>query len=174
VILFGLNNKGIRMKDLAIIIPCYNYGKYLEECLESVFNNKTNYSFDVVVIDDCSTDDSVCVANKLKEKYNFELMVNENNYKLPKTRNVGINCIESKYVLCLDADDTIPTNYIEENIKTLEDGYDVSYNNSKCFGDSGVVYNWPEYDIEILRRTPFIHCSAIYRRQSLLSCLDIL
>jgi glycosyltransferase involved in cell wall biosynthesis len=109
-------------------------------------------------------DVSVNIATKLKEKYEFSLIFNEKNIKQSKSRNIAISKSNSKYILCLDADDKIPNNYIEENIKTLELGYDISYNNSKCFGDSVVEYNWPEYDIHTLRRTPFIHCSAIYNR----------
>lgn len=152
------------MKDLSIIIPCYNYGKYLEECLKSVYNNDTKYTYTVFVIDDCSIDDSVDCINELKEKYDFEFFVNEYNMKQSKTRNEAIKKTNSKYILCLDADDKIPQNYIEENIKLLESGCDISYSNSKCFGDSDMEYNWPNYDFEILRRSPFIHCSAIYKK----------
>jgi glycosyltransferase involved in cell wall biosynthesis len=152
------------MKDLAIIIPCYNYGIYLEECLSSIYRNVTKYSFDVVIVDDCSTDNSVEIARNLASIYDFDLVVSNTNNKQSKTRNIGISKTNSKYIMCLDADDKIPTNYIEENIKVLERGYDISYNNSKCFGDSDIEYDWPKYDFEILRRTPFVHCSAIYKR----------
>ena len=45
--------------DLSIIIPVYNKSKLINRCLDSIFNQTTNYSYEVVLVDDGSTDDSV-------------------------------------------------------------------------------------------------------------------
>jgi glycosyltransferase involved in cell wall biosynthesis len=55
-------------------------------------------------------DVSVNIATKLKEKYEFSLIVNEKNIKQSKSRNIAISKSNSKYILCLDADDKIPNN----------------------------------------------------------------
>lgn len=152
--------------DLTFITPCFNQGQYLEDCLQSINGNRTSLKYEIVVINDCSTDNTHDVILELSKKYKFRYLVNETNQKLPETRNIGLRNSESKYVICLDADDMIPPNYIEANyINLVTNGVDVSYNNSQCFGANNNLLTWPEFNLDYLRYGPFIHCAAMYRRE---------
>lgn len=151
--------------DLAIIIPCYNQGIYLDECLKSIVSNITTRKYEICIINDCSTDNTHEIIVSLSTKYKFKYIINRINQKLPETRNIGIRNTESKYIICLDADDMIPKNYIESNyINLITNDVDVSYCNSNCFGHHNNVYNWPEHNINNLRIGPYINCSAMYKR----------
>jgi len=151
---------------MSIIIPCYNYGKYLEECVKSVINNVTDLDIEIIIVDDASTDNSFEIAKKLEQTFNFcKVIKNDINKKLPYTRNKGIKNSNGNYIICLDADDLIPDNYIQENIKIIDNGVDISYSDSQCFGTINKRFNWPNFNIEILRQNNFIHCAAMYRRE---------
>lgn len=152
--------------DLTFITPCFNQGQYLEDCLQSINGNRTSLKYEIVVINDCSTDNTHEVITELSKKYTFRYILNEANQKLPETRNVGLRNSESKYVICLDADDMIPPNYIEANyINLVTNNVDVSYSNSQCFGATTNLLTWPEFNLDYLRYGPFIHCAAMYRRE---------
>jgi glycosyltransferase involved in cell wall biosynthesis len=158
---------------LSIIIPLYNLGKYLENCLKSIYNNESTLNFNIIIVDDCSTDDSYETAKALCEKLEdtpgfrqTTLTQTPKNLHLSGVRNFGIERADGNLIICLDADDMIPPNYIEENYQNMTDNnVDVSYTNSQCFGTSSQLFNWPEYDEEILKQSPFINCSAMYKKE---------
>ncbi len=154
------------MVDLSIIVPCFNHGRFLFECIESINNQKTKLNFEIIVVDDCSLDDSFDIALKLQEKYHFNLIKTPQNSKLPACRNYGIKHAKGTYIVCLDADDKIPENYFEELHKTIiEEKVDVSYCDSQYFGDKSNRLVWPEYSIEQLKKAPFINCSSLYKKE---------
>ena len=58
---------------VSVIIPCYNQGEFLEECLTSVFAS-SYANLEVIVVNDGSTDDTPLLIESLKTKFNFELI----------------------------------------------------------------------------------------------------
>lgn len=125
--------KGLNLNKLvSIIIPCYNYGKYLEECVKSVINNTTEVEYEIIIVDDASKDNSFLIAKGLEQTIkNCKVIHNIENKKMSATRNVGIKLAKGDLIICLDADDLIPENYIEANYNIIKDGYDISYNDSQ-------------------------------------------
>lgn len=103
------------MVKTSVIIPVYNTAPYLEECIDSVFN-QTQKEIEVIAINDGSTDDSFEILIKLKKKYPQLIIYSQKNHGLGYTRNVGIEKAGGKYIYFLDSDD-----YIDEN--TLEACY---------------------------------------------------
>jgi len=100
------------MAFFKIIIPNYNNAKWLDKCLTSI-TNQTFKDYEVVIIDDMSTDSSVDII----KKYPFHLIeLKEKRYN-GGARNVGIDYpIESKYTLFLDSDDWFYTNDVLKKI----------------------------------------------------------
>jgi len=152
--------------DLSFIVPLYNQGKYLEECLQSIVDNKDHgLEYEIIVVDDCSTDDSFSVANGLQEKFTFRLYKNKKNSKPAATRNFAISKSTGTFIICLDSDDKIPTNYISETHKhILKQNVDVIYADSQCFGANMKRYNWPRFSLERMQHTPFVNCSSLFKR----------
>ena len=116
-------------KELSIIIPNYNKEKYLSKCLDSLCP-LINDNVEIIVIDDCSTDNSISVL----EKYNqIKLIRNSQNMGVSESRNNGIRQARGRYICFIDSDDYVDNNYINvilNSIKSNEDLYifDV-YNN---------------------------------------------
>ena len=106
---------------LSIIIPNYNKGKLLKNCIDSIiFQDLSNV--EVLVIDDCSTDDSY---ELLKSYTNIKIIKNESNMGVSLTRNKGLDLSSGKYVTFIDSDDLVSPDYIKELKKVLKEDADI-------------------------------------------------
>lgn len=109
------------MSFFSIIIPLFNKENFIENTLRSVLN-QTFTDYEVVIINDCSTDASVKkVTPFLSEK--IRLIQHNNNKGLSATRNIGIKNAKSEYVAFLDADDLWKPRFLE-TIKSLIDNFE--------------------------------------------------
>lgn len=106
---------------ISVIIPMYNAEKYVGECLEC-FLNQTFQNFEVIVVDDCSTDNSRAVVESYREKFGGRLNIysNEKNSGAGVTRNIGLLFSRGKYIYFMDADDLILLNSLEKMYTTAE------------------------------------------------------
>jgi glycosyltransferase involved in cell wall biosynthesis len=92
------------MTDISIIIPTYNYGSYIAECLESVINSFADND-EIIVVDDGSTDNTKSVVMSFQEPrlaYHFQ-----ENAGASTARNNGFSYSKGRYVMFLDADDLL-------------------------------------------------------------------
>ena len=114
--------------DLQVVIPVYNREDYIEECLESVITQTTQYHYLVTVVDDGSTDktgkilsryDKQTVESKHGGKYTIEVITQENR-GFSGARNRAIEIIRGTYILFLDSDDILPPNTIETMVSAAE------------------------------------------------------
>ncbi len=106
--------KGMK-KKLSIIIVSFNTRKLTLECVKSIYANSPSFSFEVIVVDNCSTDGSEKIGSKLKPtwKKNFKLIVNTSNLGFAKANNQGIAKAAGKYILLLNSDTKIKGNTLE-------------------------------------------------------------
>ena len=99
--------------DISLIVPVYNVENYLERCLLSV-ENQTFENFEVIIVNDGSTDGSLRVIQRfLNRNMNFKL-IDQENKGLGEARNVGIKNSCGRYVAFLDSDDFLEPNYLEK------------------------------------------------------------
>lgn len=98
----------------SVIIPLYNKSLYIKKALESVIN-QTFKSFDLIVVDDGSTDDSLMVADKVLKGTDIEYrIIHQKNQGVSIARNNGVAASNSEYICFLDADDWWEPLYLEE------------------------------------------------------------
>ena len=101
---------------ISIIIPMYNVEKYIKRCLLSVFHNSIINDCEVILIDDCSTDNTIQVAEDLVAQHRFiqvKLICNSFNKGSAESRNIGLQNSIGKYIICVDSDDWVESNYLE-------------------------------------------------------------
>lgn len=96
--------------DVSIIIPIYNNEKYLTECLESVINQKTKYTYEIIAVNDGSVDNSLSILNKYKNKIKI---IDKQNTGPGDSRNIAINKAKGKYLLFVDSDDYVSEDFVE-------------------------------------------------------------
>ena len=95
----------------SIIIPIYNSERYLDECLQSI-QKQTYPNFEVIMINDGSTDKSIEICKKYINDNRFKL-INKKNTGVSSSRNIGLNHAHGDYILFIDSDDWCDCNYLK-------------------------------------------------------------
>lgn len=114
------------MPTLSIIIPVYNTERYLRECIESILTQSFT-DFELILIDDGSTDRSGEICEEYKKKDNRIVFIKKENGGVSDARNVGITLSRGKYLLFCDSDDTMIPNALTEIIPyAAENDFDIT------------------------------------------------
>jgi glycosyltransferase involved in cell wall biosynthesis len=115
---------------VSVIIPCYNYQNYIEQCLMSVLLQRTNFKVEIIVSDDNSTDNSYNIIERIansyqSEQFQFKIFRNEQNLReVNNTKKLIENC-SGQYIAYLDADDYWIDPYkLQKQIEFLENNSD--------------------------------------------------
>lgn len=97
------------MAKIDIIIPAYNVENYIRKCLNSILNQSYD-DFRIIIIEDCSTDNTLNIINEYEKKYPEKIVVIKNiiNQGPATSRNKGLNICNAEYITFVDADDYIP------------------------------------------------------------------
>ncbi len=104
---------------ISVLIPVYNVEKYIRRCLESLLKNTIIDDCEIIIVDDCSPDNSVKVIEEvLNEFSNMKKIVTLRshycNRGLAAARNTALLQAHGKYVICVDSDDWVEPNYLEK------------------------------------------------------------
>lgn len=102
---------------ISIIIPVYNVERYLSRCISSVLDLKTD--FEIILINDGSTDDSGNMCNLWAEKDSRICVIHQDNRGLSVARNVGIQASTGEYIMFLDSDDFLDSNETEKMLLNI-------------------------------------------------------
>jgi glycosyltransferase involved in cell wall biosynthesis len=124
---------------VSIVIPNYNYGKYIADCLDSCVGQK--HVSEIIVVDDHSTDDSL----EIIDQFPFATVVGQKeNRGVAYCRNTGLRYSQTKYVVFLDADDMLVPKSIERRVKYLEAHPNIGmvYGRAKKINVDRKNYNW--------------------------------
>jgi len=91
---------------LSVLVPVYNLSAYVAECLLSILEQKTNFEFEVIAVDDCSTDDSFPIMENISLQHpKLVLLRNEANQGLAKTQKRLLQIAMGDYIVYVDGDD---------------------------------------------------------------------
>ncbi|MFD4243418.1 CDP-glycerol glycerophosphotransferase family protein [Streptomyces sp. NPDC058525] len=129
---------------LSIVVPVYNVELYLDECLESIAA-QTFEDFEVILVDDGSTDTSAVIAKAFAARDKRFRVVMQENAGLGAARNAGARHIhpDSEYLAFVDSDDTMPDYAYQRMIEALDEtGSDFAGGNVKRFRSVGMQQSW--------------------------------
>jgi glycosyltransferase involved in cell wall biosynthesis len=152
---------------VSIIIPNHNYAQYVREAVVSALG-QTYRSFEILVIDDGSTDDSLEVLSAFASDHPRVRVYSQENRGLAATRNIAIGLARGEYILPLDADDLIHPEFLAHTVPVLEANQTVGfvYTQMVWFGDVEQLRSHWEYDFELLKRGNFVNVSSLFRKQA--------
>jgi len=147
---------------ISIIITLYNYEQFVAECILSCIEQ--NYpNFEILVIDDCSTDRSYEVAEKFHR--HIRLFKSDKNRGYSHCKNIGIREAKGEYIVHLDADDLLTPH-------SLEIRYEYFKKNPKIDMIHGRAFRWrwnkkeKEWQVDGYRKGAVIHAQTIMIRRS--------
>lgn len=116
----GINDRGI-----SVIIPVFNTGDRLEECLQSVAS-QTYPGFECILVDDGSTDGSGAICDQFALQDNRFKVIHQENRGVSAARNKGLEVASGEYVAFVDSDDLVAPRYLEAMLgKMKESGADL-------------------------------------------------
>ena len=119
---------------ISVIVTCYNQEKYIRECLESVLK-QTFSDYEVIVVNDGSTDSSLSIIQSYTDKYDNFHLINQQNQGVVSARNNAIKQAQGIYIYTLDADDKIAPRCLEVLFNIIKQGlFDVVYSQTNFFG----------------------------------------
>jgi glycosyltransferase involved in cell wall biosynthesis len=131
---------------LSFVVPIYNVEGFIDECLESILQHEGLVDYEVIMIDDGSSDDSALRAQRYSTEYpdSFKYIRQENS-GVSVARNTGLCIAQGDYVLFLDADDRLSKSGLVRLLERAENGsLDIAQGNFSHFGDG--------YDAPFLNR----------------------
>ena len=149
---------------ISVIIPAYNNGLFLGQCIESVLNQTYN-NYEIIIINDASEDDTLCVAKEYEKKYEYIKVIDfKENKGQGYCRNYAMNICTGEYILFLDSDDFIEPLTLETTInKIQEDKSDL------------VVFDWKYYK-NATKVFSYVNKEIFFDRKELVDeeCLELL
>lgn len=176
------------MASVSVIIPIYNKTEYIEKCLESIAN-QTYKDFEVIMVDDGSTDDTSEKCKRFESKDSRFHYYYKSNGGVSSARNYGIKVASGEYISFIDADDFIESEYFEKLYKlTLNDSPDVVQCGMNLIRNGKIteltpydnVWSGDEFRYQVLsRKFPVFllqtTCTKIYKRKLIIDnniCFD--
>ena len=137
------------MSLVTIIIPAFNAEKYIYKCLESVVHQSYT-DFDVIIVNDGSSDGTENILKEYKTKYSFVNYYNKQNGGLSSARNYGMEKLDqSKYVVFLDSDDYLDSEYLHYLVtKAEEKQSDVVCSGQYRITEDGQIISHVQYHLD--------------------------
>lgn len=162
------------MPRVSVIVPCYNTGKYLRQALDSVLA-QTYTDWEVIMIDDGSTDNSAQIAAEARAQFGSRLKYfYQPNRGLSATRNTGFRHASGEFISFLDADDVYAPNRLQRGVEALDNNPDVGLIHSKVDridGNGTFLEHPPTADVRYLSGRIARH---IFTRKAHILCPSIL
>lgn len=137
--------------DLMIVIPAYNAEQYIADCIESILSQTTEYTYEIVIVNDGSSDNTATVL-KQYENYDNVRIINQKNMGVAGARNTALSLITGKYIMWLDSDDVLKDGAIQslltlalKNKAEIVEGSYIRFNDE---GDFNPVLHHDENSID--------------------------
>ncbi len=152
-----------QMLKVSAVVAVYNVEAYLNKCLDSIAKQTMNKDeFEVIIINDGSTDGSCNIAESYVEKYSNFRLIEQENSGLSSARNTGLDCADGEYIVFIDGDDFLEPSYLEELYTAcIKNNAEISYCNYYKY--------FPERDMKIL--IPNAPKTKVYEKEEALKIM---
>ena len=151
---------------ISVIIPVYNVEAYIEDCIRSVMRQTYTGPLECILVDDCGSDNSMKIAQKIISEYigpiSFNILHHTHNRGLSAARNTGMDVAKGDYYFFLDSDDELTNNCIEILAKPLNTEY-LEVIEGKAIGLIEAFPSSPTHpEMEVLRQP---HILQTYKKE---------
>ena len=151
---------------VSIVIPCFNYGEYVEEAIDSVLA-QTFQNYEIIVVDGGSNDHFTIQKLGSLKKPKTKIFFRKGRHLVGDNRNFGIKKAKGKYICCLDADDMIKPTYLEKSLFLAETYYyDLVYPAVQCFGKSDELWQTSDVNFSTCVEINGISTVALFKKKA--------
>lgn len=161
-----------KLPKVSVIMPSFNKAEYIRDSINSILS-QTLEELELIIIDDCSTDNSVDIIKSIKD-FRLRFYKNSKNEGISATRNKGIELSRGEYIALLDADDISPSYRLKDEAEYLDKNQDVMVVYGGCQeidenGSQGKLYISPFQNPDFIRAKLLIrdiipNGSCMYRK----------
>ena len=154
---------------ISVIMPVYNTASYLESSIHSILS-QTFQNFELIIIDDASTDDSLKIIERFEDE-RICLIKNKINAGNYACRNQGLNIAKGKYIAVMDSDDIAMPHRLEAQVNCLEMNEDVLAVGAQFFSDRGLSNKPSDYEVIkvwLMKNNALLHPSLLIRKEVML------
>lgn len=130
---------------VSVIVPVYNVEAYLGKCVESLLKQNFDNPYEIILVDDGSTDDSGVIIDKFSNEHQLIKSVHKENGGLSSARNFGMIYANGEYVTFVDSDDYVSESYLRDLYSNaIEFGADIVLTKIRLTTEEGAKKNQPE------------------------------
>lgn len=105
--------------EVSFVIPCYNYGRFLDDCLRSILHQEGEWDFEVVAVDDCSTDNTLEILESYSTDSRVRVIRHERNQGHVVAMSRGLTEARGQYVARIDPDDRYRPGFLNATVPKL-------------------------------------------------------
>lgn len=133
--------------SVSIIVPVYNVGPYVEDCIRSVMRQTYTGPMECIIVDDCGTDNSMEIVKRLITEYDgsisFKILHHTHNRGLSAARNTGMGIATGDYVFFLDSDDELTPDCLEKLTNPIlkDDSIEMVMGNHNVVSNGSLVFS---------------------------------
>lgn len=168
------------MPSVSVIMPAFNAGKTIESAILSVLS-QTYRDFELIIVNDCSTDDTEKIINKFKEKDERIVYIkNEQNSGVSYSRNNAIKYAKGKWIAFLDSDDIWIKDKLEKQINLAEKNSDavLVYTASSFITANGEPYLYvlhakEKINYKTLLKKNLVSCSSVMVKKAIVEKIEM-
>jgi len=123
---------------VSFVLPCYNYGRFLPDCLESIFRQEGAHDFEIVAVDDASTDDTAGVFDRFHDS-RLRVVVHERNLGHAAAFTSGLRAARGELIARIDPDDRYRPGFLDRTLPLFDRYPEVGmvYGDASMIGDAG-------------------------------------
>jgi len=168
-------DKNLAEPLVSIVMPAYNAAEYIDSAIESILSQSFK-NFELLIIDDGSTDDTVKIIKSYSKKDKRIIFVSRKNKGLIKTLNEGIEYARGKYIARHDADDISHKKRLEHQVRFLDKNTDVALvgsnyhvidNQNKVIDTTNIFTTSSDLKLVLVIQNQFAHGSVMIRKEML-------
>lgn len=154
---------------VSVVLPVYNAAPYLGKAIRSILN-QTYRNLELIIIDDCSTDNSLEIINRFQDT-RIKLLKNDNNMAIAYSLNRGMKAAQGKYIARMDADDESLPKRLERQINFLESNSQIDI----CGSSIQIIGTRSRWSVKedhkmihaaLLFDCPLFHPTVVFRTES--------
>ncbi|WP_439829382.1 glycosyltransferase family 2 protein [Aeromonas veronii] len=161
------------MIKLSIIVPVYNVAEYIGECFDSIYNQSLKKHFEVIFVNDGSTDNSHDILMSRCHGVDNFYIYSKSNGGLSSARNYGLSRANGEFISFLDSDDWIDVNYVENILSSIEEyKADLYYFDRAFVRGNKIIHTQMPYFKGLLKDNPSIlfqlnisACNKVYHKR---------